>query len=62
MKSLIYELFGVYTPVTYTNDLGVEVIPDGLAGVDFPYIFGCLLFAIAFYSLFRILGTFLRGK
>lgn len=55
LKTFLDTLLGVYTPITYMvgND---NVIPAGLAGVDFPYVFRALIFAIVLYSIFRILG------
>lgn len=69
MKNLIIELFGVYTPVTYMepiyNAAGEftemqEVVASGVAGVDWPWVMGVILFAIVLYSLFRILGVFFK--
>ena len=72
MKNLIIELFGRYEPVTYTEyffytaadgtittDFN-EIVAPGLAGVDWPWLMGVLLFAIVLYSLFRILGVFFK--
>lgn len=72
MRSMIVELFGRYTPVTYTEYISYtlpdgtldwdsyEVVASGLAGVDWPWVMGVLLFAIVLYSLFRILGVFFK--
>ena len=72
MKSMITDLFGRYTPVTYTDYIFVtaadgtvmseeiERVASGLAGVDWPWLMGVLLFAIVLYSLFRILGVFFK--
>lgn len=72
MKNLLVELFGAYTPVTYTEyiyyiaaDGSVvqdfnEVVASGLAGVDWPWVMGVFLFAIVLYSLFRLLGVFFK--
>lgn len=55
LKTFLDALLGVYTPVTYVigND---NVIPAGLAGVDFPYVFRAIIFAIVLYAILRILG------
>ena len=45
-------LLGSYTPISDASG----VIPAGLAGVDFPYIFRGLLFCIIVYSVFKLLG------
>lgn len=69
MKNLIIELFGVYTPVTYMENVYdaagevvnmQEVVASGVAGVDWPWVMGVILFAIVLYSLFRILGVFFK--
>jgi len=69
MKNLIIELFGAYTPVTYMENVYdaagevvnmQEVVASGVAGVDWPWVMGVILFAIVLYSLFRILGVFFK--
>jgi len=72
MKSILYDLFGSYEPVTYEvveTVTGAEgelvhvahdVIPDGLAGVDIEYVAGVLLFGIVLYGFLRIVGGFLK--
>lgn len=69
MKSIIVQIFGIYQPLT--TDLPVldgsgtiqvyNVIPSGFAGVDWQWIAGVFLFGIVLYSLFRIIGTILKG-
>lgn len=72
MRSLIVELFGRYSPVTYSEyfyyvdaegnvlqDFN-EVVASGLAGVDWPWLAGVCLFAIVLYSFFRLLGVLLK--
>lgn len=69
MKDIITELFGSYTPITYTDTVvsssgafeTVERIPDGLAGVDFTFIAGVLLFGITLYCVLRVIGGLLRA-
>lgn len=54
-RSFLSSLFGTYTPVTY--QYGAEsIIPDGFAGVDFPYIGRVLIFSILLWSLLRLIG------
>ena len=67
MMALVEAIFGTYTPVTYTDYLymngsyqAVEMIAGGVAGVDWPWISGVLLFCICLYSFFRIIGSFIR--
>lgn len=56
MRDIIVNLFGTYTPVTYTDGNNVAVIPDGFAGVDWSWLSGVLLFALTLYCVLRILG------
>lgn len=56
MISIINNLFGVYTPLV--DSAGNYV--TGLAGVDWPWIFGALLFAITLISCFKIIGTVIK--
>lgn len=72
MKDLIVSLFGRYEPVmsqefivmtdpelgTYTQT--IDVVANGFAGVDWPWVMGVLLFAIVLWSLFRLLGVFFK--
>ena len=60
MKTLLINLFGAYNPVTYTNSEGLDVVADGLAGVDWPYVLGIVLFAIVLYSALRLLGVIIK--
>lgn len=60
MKDLVLSLFGLYEPVLKVVD-GVSVPLDGLAGVDWPWLMGAVLFAIVLYSFFRLVGVFFRG-
>lgn len=56
MRDAVIAVFGEYKPVTYTMADGMTVVPEGMAGVDWSYVGGILIFAIAFYSFFRFLG------
>lgn len=63
MIDFIRNLLGTYTPVVYSYfDIAMEqyhdVIPSGMAGVDWPYIIGGIAFLIMLYSVFRIIGIF----
>lgn len=67
--SMVTALFGEYTPRTYsvTTYLSdgstvttTEYVP-GLAGLDWPWIAGVVLFSLVLYSFFRLLGGVLRG-
>lgn len=56
MKDLIVSLFGSYEPVTYVDTNGLDIIPDGLSGVDWVFLSGVILFAITLYCVFRVIG------
>ena len=64
MKEIMKSIFGVYTPVTVqqvaADGTTYEQALTGMAGVDWPYVGGVLLFAIIVYCLFRILGVILK--
>lgn len=63
MRDLIIDIFGTYQPNTYemiTTDGAIDVIPNGLAGVDIPYIAGVILFGIFLYCTFRIIGGLIK--
>lgn len=36
-------------------------VPGGAAGVDWAWIAGALAFLICLWSIFRLIGVFLRG-
>ena len=64
----IQTLLGTYEPVSYpvyeiAPDVEVvrNIIPSGLAGVDWRYIFTGLVFLVTIYSVFRLLGILLQS-
>ena len=66
MRALIQTLFGTYTPVTYEvfeyDVNGVlrklyDAIPNGLAGVDWPFILNVVIFIVVLYCVLRIIGA-----
>ena len=64
MKDILLAIFGAYTPLTAptltaTGEIVDAVIP-GLAGVDWPYLAGVVLFAIVLYCFFRLVGVLLK--
>ena len=69
MKDLIIRLFGEYVPITYdvtvpVSDGSVEsyqAVASGLAGVDWEWLAGVLLFAIVLYAFLRLVGVFLKN-
>lgn len=69
MKDILVAIFGTYTPVTTEVSVTaadgtvstVAQVVSGMAGVDWPYVLGVLLFAVILYSFFRLVGTVLKG-
>lgn len=65
MREFLISVLGVYTPVSYAQSIYdaagtlkevVNVIPAGLAGVDWLYVLSGLLLIVVVYALFRALG------
>lgn len=55
LQSFLDRILGVYTAVTYTY-ASETIIPDGFAGVDWPYLIRALVFVVALWSILRMLG------
>ena len=68
LKAALYSIFGEYTPNTYTQVIvnadgtteSYEVVPAGLAGVDWEWVGGVFLFSVMLYCLLRLLGGVLK--
>ena len=56
MITIITDLFGVYTP--YVDVSGVPL--SGLAGVNWPWLAGVVLFSITLLSVFKIIGAVIK--
>lgn len=56
MQTVINNIFGVYTPVMDSNG----VIPSGMAGVDWSYVAGVVLFAVVLLCFFKIVGAVIK--
>lgn len=57
-----FDLFlGIYTPITY-SDGSVNIIPAGLAGVDWSYLVRAFAFLLIVYCLFRLVGGLFQCK
>lgn len=54
MRDLMVKIFGEYQ-LQYNG----ENLVGGIAGLDYAWLLGAALFAIAFYGLFRLLGVLL---
>ena len=69
MQDIRTAIFGTYTPVTSDSAVAaadgtvtiVTEVASGMAGVDWPYVLGVLLFAVVMYSFFRLVGAILKG-
>lgn len=59
MISWLQTVFGVYTPITYSSN-GIDIIPDGMSGVNWEYLAGVIIFCVFLYSVFRFLGGIFR--
>lgn len=62
MIDFIRQLLGTYIPITYkiwdaVKEEYLEVIPAGIAGVDFGYIIAGLAFLIVLYCTLKVLGA-----
>lgn len=61
LKGLLTNLIGLYQPNTYQIDGDYEVIADGLAGVDLPWVLSALLFGLSLYCVFRLVGVIINA-
>lgn len=55
-RSFIDYVLGAYSPVTYVNLDGISVIPSGLSGVDWGFVFSGLILCIVLFSFFKLIG------
>lgn len=63
LAGVVSSIFGEYTPRTYTTSTyingeivtGMEIVP-GLAGLDWHWLCGVVLFAIMLFCFFKLLG------
>lgn len=63
LAGVVSDIFGTYSPRTYTTTAYVdgqavtvtEVVP-GVAGLDWPWLCGAALFGIMLFCLFKLLG------
>lgn len=65
MRAIIDNIFGVYTPIEtlIANEFDgttYSKVADGMAGIDWTWIAGVLLFAIMLYGLLRIVGVLFK--
>ena len=63
MREFLISILGEYSPVTYESfvnvngeTLLVDVIPNGLAGVDWLYVLTGLLFVVVIFCVLKVIG------
>lgn len=59
LKQAFIGIIGAYEPVTYTQTISeesVNVIPGGLAGVDWGFVLSGIAFLLVLYCTFRLIG------
>lgn len=70
LMGAIFAVFGEYTPRTYmvttylddgTAVTSTEIVP-GLAGLDYNWIAGVVLFTLSLFCIFRMIGGLFRWK
>lgn len=61
MRTILQNLFGVYTPVSVLLDDGSTHYLDGLAGVDWEYVLGVCLFALVLGCVLAIIRTVIKN-
>lgn len=61
MRSALQSVFGSYVPNTYTDELGNVIPLDGLAGLDWEYILGVLIFTVLLVSALGIIRTVVKN-
>lgn len=66
MKDIIADIFGTYEPITYevynsVTDTYDTVIASGTAGVDWMYVAGVILFGVALFCVFKIIGGIVKN-
>lgn len=58
LQTFLNGVLGTYSAITY--QYGNEVIiPDGFAGVDWPYLIRAFVFVIVLWSVLRMIGALL---
>lgn len=55
MISWLQNVFGTYTPITYTEN-GIDIIPSGMSGVDWQYVGAVVTFLVITVCVFRTIG------
>ncbi len=66
MSDLITSFFGSWEPFALSDEFSAWVASSGSASVpwtafiDWPYLFGVLLFAICLISVFKLIGVVIK--
>lgn len=60
LKTYLLDLIGQYNPPTYLSG-ETEIIPDGIAGIDIPWLMSALLLGLSFYCVFRLVGVIINA-
>lgn len=68
MKDALIDILGAYEPVETIREIELidgtmyqySAVPDGLAGVDWPWIGSAILLIVVLFCLFKLLGGVLR--
>lgn len=68
LAQVVVSIFGEYRPrietVTSVDDAGVETVSEsivpGLAGLDWPWLFGAVLFSIMLHGFIALIGVVLK--
>ena len=61
IKDSLLSLVGDYVPSTYLDLEGRTCVYDGIASLDFVWLCSALLLIVAFYVIFRIVGSVLSS-
>lgn len=63
MRAFLENILGSYTPISYEHWVDVEgeallesVIPSGLSGVDWLYVFSGIAFIVVITCVFKFIG------
>ena len=68
LKNFVVSLFGAYEPILTTSTVTetvdgevvttlIDTVASGIAGVDFEWVTGVVIFCIVLFSFFRIVGV-----
>lgn len=68
MREYLDGILGTYTPTSYEGvilvdgeEMFVNIIPDGMAGLDWSFVISGLVLVIGIWSIFKIFGLIIKG-